>query len=211
MLAFPLLPSGCDLPVTKSSLLQYVYLFAHHHLNHAIAHASRHFIAGFRALVPTPWIRLFNVSELQRLLSGDEQQGLDVANMRANVVYTTYSDHEEYIQRLWECIANFSPEDQRLFLRFITSIPRQPLLGFQSLTPKLCIQKVSPFPDLLLHQCTADNIRLYQAAHPRLPMKLPSAATCMNLLKLPYYGEDPKVLEEKLLYAIRSNSGFELS
>lgn len=40
--------------------------------------------------------------------------------------------------------------------------------------------------------------------------KLPTAATCMNLLKLPKY-DSVEMLKEKLLYAIRSNSGFELS
>jgi hypothetical protein len=40
--------------------------------------------------------------------------------------------------------------------------------------------------------------------------RLPSAATCMNLLKLPQY-DSIETLKEKLLYAIRSNSGFELS
>ena len=40
--------------------------------------------------------------------------------------------------------------------------------------------------------------------------RLPSAATCMNLLKLPKYDSE-QMLKEKLLYAIRSNSGFELS
>jgi ubiquitin-protein ligase E3 C len=41
-------------------------------------------------------------------------------------------------------------------------------------------------------------------------VRLPSAATCMNLLKLPRYS-NPQQLRDKLLYAISSNSGFELS
>ncbi len=41
--------------------------------------------------------------------------------------------------------------------------------------------------------------------------RLPTAASCMNLLKLPNYDGNVEVLREKLLYAIRSNSGFELS
>lgn len=42
------------------------------------------------------------------------------------------------------------------------------------------------------------------------PARLPTAATCMNLLKLPQY-ESYDELKSKLLYAIKSNSGFELS
>lgn len=44
----------------------------------------------------------------------------------------------------------------------------------------------------------------------RSQQRLPTAATCMNLLKLPPY----KTLEEvqsKLLYAIREVAGFDLS
>ena len=40
--------------------------------------------------------------------------------------------------------------------------------------------------------------------------RLPTAATCMNLLKLPQY-DTVEELREKLLYAISSDSGFELS
>lgn len=40
--------------------------------------------------------------------------------------------------------------------------------------------------------------------------RLPSASTCMNLLKLPAFNSKEQ-MREKLLYAIESNSGFELS
>lgn len=89
-------------------------------------------------------------------------------------------------------IESLSVEDQSSFLKFVTSCPRQPLLGFSNLNPKFGIQKVST------------NESNEKAA------RLPSAATCMNLLKLPYY-QSKEQLKEKLLYAIKSNSGFELS
>ena len=40
--------------------------------------------------------------------------------------------------------------------------------------------------------------------------RLPTAATCMNLLKLPPY-ESLDVLRERLTYAIEAGCGFELS
>jgi ubiquitin-protein ligase E3 C len=64
------------------------------------------------------------------------------------------------------------------------------------LNPKLGIQRVAAYD-------FGDDI---QTTAP----KLPSAATCFNLLKLPEYSS-PQVLKEKLMYAIYSNSGFELS
>ena len=40
--------------------------------------------------------------------------------------------------------------------------------------------------------------------------RLPTASTCMNLLKLPQF-DNEKMLHDKLLYAIESGTGFELS
>ncbi|GAA6094489.1 ubiquitin-protein ligase E3C isoform X1 [Tachysurus ichikawai] len=40
--------------------------------------------------------------------------------------------------------------------------------------------------------------------------RLPTASTCMNLLKLPEF-YDQQLMASKLLYAIESSSGFELS
>jgi ubiquitin-protein ligase E3 C len=42
------------------------------------------------------------------------------------------------------------------------------------------------------------------------PTRLPSSATCVNLLKLPAY-RDEATLRAKLLQAITSSSGFDLS
>jgi len=56
----------------------------------------------------------------------------------------------------------------------------------QELYPPFCIQKVS----------SSD--------------RLPTASTCMNLLKMPVF-KDYETLKTKLLYAIQSGAGFELS
>jgi ubiquitin-protein ligase E3 C len=44
----------------------------------------------------------------------------------------------------------------------------------------------------------------------RAPDRLPTAATCMNLLKLPPY-RSAQQIRDKLLYAVESGAGFELS
>ena len=40
--------------------------------------------------------------------------------------------------------------------------------------------------------------------------RLPTASTCVNLLKLPDY-QNKEIMREKLLYAINTESGFDLS
>jgi ubiquitin-protein ligase E3 C len=89
-----------------------------------------------------------------------------------------------------------SVQEQGDFLKFITSCSRQPLLGFGQLNPRIGIQQTSPWHPGDDPSSTA--------------ARLPSAATCMNLLKLPKY-DSLEQLREKLLYAVTSNSGFELS
>ena len=68
-------------------------------------------------------------------------------------------------------------------------------------------------------QATGTKLRLYgntpASETPSLPFpqetqRLPTASTCFNLLKLPNF-KSRAVLKERLLYAIRSASGFELS
>jgi ubiquitin-protein ligase E3 B len=70
-------------------------------------------------------------------------------------------------------------------------VGKAPLLGFKYMQP--------PF-----------NVHMYGQVGSGSTDRLPTAATCMCQLKLPPY-QDPRVLEEKLLYAISSDSGFELS
>ena len=94
---------------------------------------------------------------------------------------------------IWEIIESFTVDDQERFLRFVTSCSRQPLLGFGQLHPKFAIQKIP------LHVPEYPNTE-----------RLPCAATCANTLKLPEY-PTTAMLREKLLYAIRDESGFQLS
>mmetsp|Transcript_23718 Transcript_23718/g.38651 ORF Transcript_23718/g.38651 Transcript_23718/m.38651 type:complete len:84 (-) Transcript_23718:194-445(-) len=80
-------------------------------------------------------------------------------------------------------------KQQADLLRFVTSCERPPPLGFASMTPPFTIQRVGIMRD-------GD--------------KLPTASTCFNVLKLPTYSSE-KVMKERLLYAIESGAGFELS
>lgn len=70
-----------------------------------------------------------------------------------------------------------------LYVRDLTLSVR----GFKELVPKFAIRDAG-----------RDNERL------------PTASTCVNLLKLPMY-TDEKILKAKLLQAINSGAGFDLS
>ncbi|KAK8578411.1 hypothetical protein V6N13_116256 [Hibiscus sabdariffa] len=129
---------------------------------------------------------------LQLLISGS-LDSLDVDDLRCNTNYAGgyHSDHY-VIDMFWEVLKSFSLENQKKFLKFVTGCSRGPLLGFKYLEPLFCIQRAAG------------------GASEETLDRLPTSATCMNLLKLPPYGSKEQ-LEAKLMYAINADAGFDLS
>ncbi|PIN18101.1 E3 ubiquitin protein ligase [Handroanthus impetiginosus] len=187
-----LLPGGKSIRVTNENVITFIHLVANHRLNFQIRQQSSHFLRGFQQLIQKDWIDMFNEHELQLLISGSTD-GFDVDDLRANTNYTGgYHEAHYVIKMFWEVIENFSLPNRRKFLKFATGCSRGPLLGFKYLEPPFCIQR------------TAGN------ASEEVLDRLPTSATCMNLLKLPPY-RSKEQMEQKLLYAINSDAGFDLS
>ena len=97
------------------------------------------------------------------------------------------NDYFLILVTFWNVVSTLSEDQKRKLLKFVTSCSRPPLLGFKELDPPFCIQNAGTEPD-----------------------RLPTASTCMNLLKLPEF-RDETTLRTKLLYAIEADAGFELS
>jgi len=91
------------------------------------------------------------------------------------------------ITAFWTVVESFDQDQRRALLRFVTSCSRPPLLGFKELVPNFAIRDAG-----------------------QDEQRLPTASTCVNLLKLPRY-KGEQVLREKLLQAIHSGAGFDLS
>lgn len=181
-----LFPGGRDVVVTAANRRLYLHLVADHHLNRRIRPHCAEFCRGLFDIVPQAWLRLFAADELHLLISGD-RAGIDLDDFRRHVVYGgEFHEQHTTIQAFWRVVAGLPQEQLRNLLRFITSCPRPPLLGFRYFNPLICI---------------------HSAGH---EARLPTASTCMNLLKLPVF-VDEQQLREKLVYAINSGAGFELS
>lgn len=203
-----IIPNGGATLVTNDNAIYFVHHLAYFKQNIMIHPQVMSFLKGLQSMIPLSWIRMFNIQELQTLLSGDSENPIDVVDMKLHTTYGSgYHPDQEYIKWFWDIVSCMSTDDQQNLLKFITSCSKQPLLGFQQLSPKLCIQKVSPYSNIALG---SDLLLLENPPGVTESPRLPSAATCMNLLKLPFY-PTKQMLQEKLLYAIRSNSGFELS
>ncbi|KAH9920431.1 uncharacterized protein B0H18DRAFT_1191801 [Fomitopsis serialis] len=182
-----LIPDGSNIAITRENRLQYIYLVSHYRLTKQIKKQSEAFFEGLSEMIKPRWLRMFNQQELQILLGGVNSP-IDLDDLRQNTNYGgLYDDHESTIQLFWRIVNSFDQEQRRKLLRFATSCSRPPLLGFKELVPNFAIRDAG-----------SDENRL------------PTASTCVNLLKLPRY-QNEKVLREKLLQAINSNAGFDLS
>ncbi|SLM37927.1 iq and hect domain protein [Lasallia pustulata] len=187
-----LCPNGSNVAVTNQNRLSYISYIAIHRLQNQPRLQTSAFLRGLGQIIQPSWLSMFNQSELQTLLGGDSSE-IDVDDLRANTlyggVYVIGDDGLEHssVQLFWQVMRSLSDADRRKVLKFVTSTPRAPLLGFAQLNPRFSIRDAGD-----------DQTRL------------PSTSTCVNLLKLPRYSE-AETLREKLLYAVNSGAGFDLS
>ncbi|KAI9485115.1 hypothetical protein BDB00DRAFT_773664 [Zychaea mexicana] len=185
---------------------------ADYKLNQQTREQTRAFIQGFRTVISENWVRVFSPPELQRqvvfffskVISGEDTD-FDIADLRQHAVYQNgYFDHHPIIRTLWQIVEEFSSEEKRAFLKFVTSCPKPPLGGFDYLQPPFTIRMVTVDSDP--SQGTVDGLGLVKtlfkvgnAGGAAKAGRLPSSSTCFNLLKLPAYTKK-SLLREKLRY-----------
>ncbi|KAF2264642.1 hypothetical protein CC78DRAFT_616562 [Lojkania enalia] len=185
-------PGGANISVTNQNRLVYISYMARHRLQNQPYLQTTSFLRGLSTMIQPSWLSMFNHSELQTLVSGTSSS-IDIDDLRRNTIYGgTYvigDDGLEHptVQIFWKVLKDLSDGERRAVLKFVTSTPRAPLLGFGTLNPRFSIRDAG-----------SDQERL------------PSTSTCVNLLKLPMY-RDERVLKEKLLYSVFSGAGFDLS
>ncbi|TFK31976.1 HECT-domain-containing protein [Crucibulum laeve] len=182
-----LIPNGSSISVTRENRLHYIYLVSHYRLSKQIKLQSEAFFEGLSEIIDPKWLRMFNQQEVQVLLGGVNAP-IDLDDLRQHTNYGgLYDNNEPTIVAFWKVVNTFDQEQRRALLRFVTSCSRPPLLGFKELVPNFSIRDAGSDQD-----------------------RLPTSSTCVNLLKLPRYPNERK-LREKLLQAIMSGAGFDLS
>lgn len=187
-----LIPNGEDIPVTNENRPLYISYVARHRLAVQPHAQTRAFLRGLSMIIDPTWLSMFNQNELQRLVGGDSSS-IDVEDLRRHTIYSGVyeigDDGQEHptVKLFWEVMHSLTDAQKRDVLKYVTSTPRAPLLGFSQLKPAFSIR------DGGLDQT-----------------RLPSASTCVNLLKLPQY-QNAALLKSKLLYAVSSGAGFDLS
>uniref|UniRef100_A0A6I8SCR5 Ubiquitin-protein ligase E3B n=1 Tax=Xenopus tropicalis TaxID=8364 RepID=A0A6I8SCR5_XENTR len=207
-----LVPGGKSIPVTNENKISYIHLMAHFRMHTQIKNQTVAFISGFRSIIRPEWIRMFSAPELQRLISGDNAE-IDLDDLKKHTVYYGgFHGSHRVIIWLWDILANdFSSEEKAMFLKFVTSCSRPPLLGFAYLKPPFSIRCVEVSDDQDTGDTLGSVLRGFFTIRKKEPGgRLPTSSTCFNLLKLPNYSKKG-ILREKLRYAISMNTGFELS
>lgn len=205
-------PGGKAEPVTNHNKINYIHHMAHFRMHRQIKDQTAAFIKGFKSIINSEWLSLFSTPELQRLISGDNVP-LDLRDLRRNTqYYGGFHDSHRVVCWLWDILEkDFTEEERGLFLKFVTSCSKSPLLGFAHLEPPFSIRCVEVGDDEDTGDTIGSVIRGFFTIRKKDPQnRLPTSSTCFNLLKLPNY-QKKSTLREKLRYAVTSNTGFELS
>ncbi|CCG83316.1 E3 ubiquitin-protein ligase UPL6 [Taphrina deformans PYCC 5710] len=181
-----LLPDGSQVPVTRANRLQYIHLICHYKLNARLSKQSKAFVRGMADVLDLRWLGMFNQTEMQALVGGAPVP-IDIDDLRRNTVYGGFDEQDPAVRIFWDVVREFDNEERRKLVKFVTSTPRPPLLGFKELNPKFSLRNAG------------SDVQ-----------RLPTASTCVNLLKLPNYTTHEQ-MRRKLRLSITAEAGFDLS
>jgi len=188
-----LVPGGASIDVTDENKAEWVAKLIQHKFSACIMDQREAFRAGMLEVLPEAALQLFDAVDLQKELAGE---GLDsLQGPRLERMIATWKRHTEYeggyatdsrvVRWLWELIESRDPKcTPGALLRFVTGRSRISETGFEALRPRFCIVMAGEEQD-----------------------SLPSAATCLNLLRLPEYASRD-ILRAKLSYALEHGGGY---
>lgn len=172
--------------VNSNNKLNYIHQISNYKLNKSLHIQTKYFLDGLFEIIDANWLSMFDANELQMLISGGEND-VNIQDWKENVEYGGFFDDDLTIIYFWEVVNEMTSQERFKLIKFVTSVSRAPLLGFNSLKPKFGIRNSG-----------------------RSNERLPTASTCVNLLKLPDY-KDKEIIRSKLIYAINTESRFDLS
>ncbi|KAL2649350.1 hypothetical protein R1flu_017478 [Riccia fluitans] len=207
-------PGGNDLMVDIYNLEEYLSLVVDATVKSGIAQQVDAFRSGFNQVFQLSTLQIFNEDELHSLLCGRRE--LWVSDSLADLMKFDhgYTASSPPIRNLLDIMGEFTPEEQRAFLRFVTGAPRLPPGGLAALTPKLTIVRKHPTGVSSTGAAVLGSTPPGAAAGLGTTLAdgdLPSVMTCANYLKLPPYS-CKEVMRERLMYAIWEGQGsFDLS
>ena len=173
---------------------------AEFHLKRRRANADGAFERGLFQIVRPSWLRLFGANELVSLMTGDADGDVDVDDLRRHCAFGGgYASDSKSTRMFWTCMTQFTKDERKALLRFVTSSASPPFGGFKHLHPPFTLHKVRCDVSALASLGLAKDVE-----------RLPTASTCFNILKLPNFRR-LETMKAKLRTAMHAGAGFELS
>ncbi|KAF9241124.1 hypothetical protein BU15DRAFT_87357 [Melanogaster broomeanus] len=179
-------PGGANIPVTEENKKDYVEAVVEYRTRTRIREQSAAFLEGFKELVSSELIDVFDERELELLIGGMSE--IDTDDWISYTDYRGYEKTDQVIEWFWQCIRSWPSERKARLLQFATGTSRVPVNGFKDLQG-------------------SDGPRRFTIDKSGDPSQLPRSHTCFNRIELPPY-EDYESLERKLTYAIEETEGF---
>ena len=116
--------------------------------------------------------------------SARDDAPVDVGDLRKHTRYAAgYNAMSPTVRDLWAVVGEMGRDDRALFLKFVTSCSRPPLLGFAHLAPPFTIQCVSSDGE---GEPTSAVMAFFGVGRKETG-RLPTASTCFYELLLPVY------------------------
>lgn len=166
--------------VTNENRAAYVWEYLHHLTYLSVLPQLQAFKKGFMACLNPRSLQFFTADSLRSLVEGEHM--INIAGLRNCTRYEDgYSDTHPAILNFWRIVEQYSQEDCRHLLEFVTASDRVPVTGYEGIT-----FHIKRMPDGEM---------------------LPTSSTCFGKLNLPDY-EDEEKMKRKLLLAIRNSKGF---
>ncbi|RMD41624.1 hypothetical protein DV735_g3476, partial [Chaetothyriales sp. CBS 134920] len=165
--------------VTNESRRQYVKDYIHYLTDQSIRQQWEAFTKGFFTCIDRKSLTLFTPQQLALVIEG--HRNVDIDELERAVTYEDFDKNSPYIREFWQVIRNFTPDQHRQLLEFVTASDRVPITGEASL--QFTIQ------------------RQWEDTH------LPSSSTCYHRLLLPLYASK-ELLAANLSKALEHSMGF---
>jgi len=176
--------NGKNIKVTDENKAEYVSLMAERMLTDDIRKQIDAFLEGFREIIDTKLLSIFNEQELELLICG--LPDIDINDLKANTEYKGLNSSSEVISWFWEIVEDMTQEEKALLVQFVTGTSKVPIQGFKELQGMNGIQRFQ------IHKASGKD-------------RLPTAHTCFNQLDLPSYSS-LKSMRKNLSLAIREGS-----
>jgi hypothetical protein len=167
--------------VTNADREQYVKDYVIWLTHRSIEQQYEAFAKGFYTCLSRTALSVFTPEALKVVIEG--YTDIDISGLEAVTKYEDgFDEFSSTIQDFWQTVRNFSTDQHRRLLEFVTASDRVPVNGISSV--QFTIQRNG----------SGDE-------------RLPTSMTCFGRLLLPQYSSR-QVLEEKLTKAIENSEGF---